>query len=208
MNTQTYRTKLERLKGNKEATQKRVEQSKLAIRKHQIKMINAEYALTLLQQAAKMTQQKLEYKISEIGSLALSSIFPEPYTLKIDFTSDGKSKTKCNITFELNNKTVDPLTASGGGAVIVTAFALRIALWNLQRPKSRAVIIMDEPFKFINGEEYQQKASRLLVEISNKLGIQFIIVSQDKNLGEAAHKLFEVKKIKGVSQVKVLQEND
>lgn len=206
MDTQQLRQSLERKKGKLESIQEDVSDNEKSIRKHKIRITNAKQSLVLIQTGAKLTQEKLEYRISEICTLALSSIFPEPYSLIVDFVTK-RGKTEADINFELNGNKVNPMTASGGGAAVVASFALRIALWNLQRPKSRPIIILDEPFKFINGEEYQNKASRLLVEISSRLGIQFIIVSQDKNLAEAAHKIFEVKKIKEISEVKEIQNN-
>jgi DNA repair exonuclease SbcCD ATPase subunit len=202
-----FRQQLERKKGRRESIQESISVINTGIRRSTIIINNAEQALVLLQLAAKLTQEKLEYRISEICTLALSSIFPEPYTLTVDFL-EKHNKTVAEISFDLNGNKVNPMMASGGGATIVAAFALRIALWSLQRPKSRPIIILDEPFKFINGEEYQIKASNLLLEISNRLNLQFIIVSQDKNLADAAHKVFEVKKIKGVSEVKEIQNND
>jgi DNA repair exonuclease SbcCD ATPase subunit len=87
---------------------------------------------------------------------------------------------------------IDPMTASGGGVVHVASFALRIAMWSLQRPRPRETILLDEPFHFLS-RDLQPKASELLKVISKRLGIQFVIVTHDDSLTEAADKVFEVK---------------
>jgi ABC-type sugar transport system ATPase subunit len=83
----------------------------------------------------------------------------------------------------------------------VAAFALRIASWSMQKPKSRNVIILDEPLKYLS-ENYQEKGSAMIKEISQRLGIQFIIVTHEQTLASYADKVFEVSIKKGVSQVK------
>ena len=95
---------------------------------------------------------------------------------------------------------MDPLSASGVGAVDVASFALRVASWSMQRPKSRSTLILDEPFRFLSAD-YQEQASVMIKEISDKLGIQFIIITHETILTSCADKIFEVKIRKGITQV-------
>jgi hypothetical protein len=39
--------------------------------------------------------------------------------------------------------------------------------------------VADEPFKFVNGEEEQERVATLLETLSQELAIQFIIVTDD-----------------------------
>ncbi|HQK37953.1 MAG TPA: hypothetical protein PLC81_09960 [Bacteroidales bacterium] len=146
------------------------------------------------------TQQQLQYHISDITTLALSAIFDDPYELIAEFTQ-RRNKTECDLYFSRDGEKTDPMSASGGGAVDVAAFALRIASWSMQRPKSNNVIILDEPLKYLS-VNYQEKGSAMIKELSQRLGIQFIIVTHEPTLASYADRVFEVSIKRGVSQVK------
>jgi DNA repair exonuclease SbcCD ATPase subunit len=92
------------------------------------------------------------------------------------------------------------LTASGGGAVDVAAFALRIASWSMAQPHSRNTIILDEPLRFLS-VDLQEKASTMIKEVSDKLGIQMILVTHNDTLASFADRVFNVSIKKGVSKV-------
>lgn len=96
---------------------------------------------------------------------------------------------------------IDPLTASGVGAIDVAAFALRIASWSMARPRTHPVIILDEPFRYLS-ENYQERASNMLKELSDKLGIQFIIITHEQTLTTSADRIFEIGKKRNKSYVK------
>ena len=158
-------------------------------------------ALEICQTVAKLTQSELEIHISELVSLALEAVFPRPYKLVLEFTlRRNRSEADLLLEDEDGNR-VDPMDAVGGGVVDVAAYALRIALWSLKRPRPRAVMILDEPLRFLS-RDLQGRASTMIREIGSKLGIQHIIVSHEENLLEAADKTFTVENKKGVSMVK------
>jgi ABC-type uncharacterized transport system YnjBCD ATPase subunit len=148
------------------------------------------------------TQQELQFHISDITSLALEAVFDDPYELKVEFV-ERRNKTECDLKFVRGDMEIDPMTASGVGAVDVASFALRIASWSMMRPRTRPTIILDEPFRFLS-ENYQDKASQMLKELSEKLGLQFIIVTHEQTLSSYADRTFEVSIHKGVSKVKQL----
>lgn len=185
------RYKVEQYKGRRaqvlhdlEDAQEKVKQYKRGIRQH-------EQAKTILRDVGLKTQQQLQYHISGIVSLALDAVLQDdPYEFKVEFIQ-RRNKTECDLYFERDGNRVDPLMAAGGGAVDVASFALRIASWSMQRPRTRAVIVMDEPFRFLSNN-YQEKASAMLKDLSEKLGIQFIIVTHEDILAEYADKVFTV----------------
>jgi len=157
-------------------------------------------SLEIIQQVAKLTQQQLEIHISELVSLALEAVFPNPYKMVLKFETRRNRSEADLLLQDENGNLLSPMDAVGGGVVDVAAFALQIALWSLKRPKPRAVMIMDEPLRFLSAD-LQDRAGRMIKEISAKLGIQFIIVTHEKNLLEAADKVFEVSIKDGVSTI-------
>jgi len=191
MTLRDIRYKVEQYKGRRaqvlhdlEDAQEKVKQYKRVIRQH-------EQAKTILREVGLKTQQQLQYHISGIVSLALDAVLQDdPYEFKVEFIQ-RRNKTECDLYFERDGNRVDPLMAAGGGAADVASFALRIASWSMQRPRTRAVIVMDEPFRFLSND-YQEKASAMLKDLSEKLGIQFIIVTHEDILAEYADKVFTV----------------
>ena len=68
------------------------------------------------------TQQTLQYHVSSIASLAMDAVFDDPYELKVEFV-ERRNKTECDLKFVREEQEVDPIEASGVGAVDVAAFA-------------------------------------------------------------------------------------
>jgi len=71
----------------------------------------------------------------------------------------------------------------------------------MEYPRSRPVIILDEPMKFLSVDK-QEKASLMIKELSDKLGLQFIIITHEPSLAIHANKIFEASIRKGVTKIK------
>ena len=155
-------------------------------------LLRLEKARKILQTVAQMTQQKLEYHLSEVVSLALDAVFDNPYRLRLRF-EQKRGKTEANLLFERDGKSIEPMSASGCGVIDVASFALRVALWSLRRPRTRAVLILDEPFKNLSND-LQERASEMVSLVSERLGIQTIMVTHNQELIKTADRIFHVVK--------------
>jgi len=193
------RTTLERQKGQQLQIQKTIALTNRDVNEKKRDLQRHEKAREIIRTVGVATQNQLSFHISDITSLALEAVFVDPYKLVVEFVQ-RRNKTECDLYFERNGNRVEPLSASGGGAVDVAAFALRIASWSMQRPKSRNVIILDEPLRFLSAN-HQEQASQMIKEVSQKLGIQFIIITHEPILASYADKVFETKIRKGVTEV-------
>ena len=148
------------------------------------------------------TQEQLQVHISSIASLALDSVLDDPYELSVQFVQ-RRNKTECDLMFTRDGNTIDPVEASGLGAVDVASFALRVASWSMMHGRLNNTIILDEPMKWLS-EDNQEKASKMIKEVSEKLGIQFIIVTHLESLTVDADKVFKFSKRKGVTKIEKL----
>lgn len=202
MTIQQLRQSLERQQGQKIQIERSIDQLKTDLTENKRSLRRHEQAREIIRTVGIETQRQLQFHISDITSLALEAVFDDPYELKVEFV-ERRNKTECDLKFVRGDMEIDPLTASGVGAVDVAAFALRIASWSMMRPRTRPTIILDEPFRFLS-ENYQDKASQMLKELSEKLGLQFIIVTHEQTLSSYADRTFEVSIHKGVSKVKQL----
>ena len=196
---QFVRNRLEQLKGQRSQVESSVSSLKSDLEKSGANLKLHEQAREIIRMVGIETQRQLQYHISDITSLALEAVFDDPYSLQVEFVQ-RRNKTECDLYFVRNEEHVDPISASGGGAVDVASFALRIASWSMQRPRTQNVIILDEPLRFLS-VDLQERASQMIKELSKKLNIQFIIVTHENTLASYADRVFEVKLKKGVSKV-------
>jgi len=194
------RKRLEQEKGKKIQIENTISKLTKRLKISNKELIRHEKAREIIKEAGLKTQRELQYHISDITSLALGSVFNKPYELEAEFV-ERRNKTECDLYFVRNENKVDPMDASGGGAVDVAAFALRIASWSMQNPKSNNTIVLDEPLKNLDAT-LQEKGSIMLKEVSKRLGIQFIIVTHEDILTFFADKVFPVKIKNLISKIK------
>ena len=187
---QDLRNKIERQKGKRDQLLITIDELGTRIDESTTSLQQHEQAREIVREVGLVTQQSLQYHISDITSLALEAVFEDPYELVAEFVQ-RRNKTECDLYFSREGNRADPEGASGVGAMDVAAFALRVASWSMQTPKRRNVIILDEPFKYLD-KARQPQASQMLKEISDRLGIQFIIVTHESTLAEYADKTFTV----------------
>jgi DNA repair exonuclease SbcCD ATPase subunit len=152
----------------------------------------------LFQSAAEATQKQLEFHISGLVSSALSAVWDNPYEFVLEFVQK-RGKTEAELWIERDGERMKPLDAAGGGVVDIISLALRMAFWSLTKT-SRPLLLLDEPLKQLSADK-QSKASDMLKSISEKLGIQILMVTHEKALLDAVDKQFEVKLVNGISEV-------
>jgi len=159
-------------------------------------------AREIVQSAAQLTQQSLEVRLSEIVSQALELVFDD---LNLGFSVQFVTKrnaTECEMYITEDGELYDPLGSCGFGAADVASFALRVAMWTLN--KTANVMVFDEPFR--NLDDYRMpNAALLLSTLSEELGIQMIVVTHEDELRSNAGKVFRVTKKGGISKVMVEQ---
>lgn len=177
--------KLHQIEVESISTKEKLVELRKAISRH-------EQAKEILKAIGLKTQQQLQYHISDIASLALDAVFENPYELILEFV-ERRDKTECDIVFVKEGEKVDPLTESGGGAVDIASFALRIASWSMQNPKTRNTIFLDEPMKNLS-PEYRERGSTMLKTVSQRLGIQLIIINHEPILTSNADKVIKIGK--------------
>ena len=137
-------------------------------------------AQQLCQQVAEAVQVSAHKQIASVVTRCLQAIFQEEaYEFQIDF-SRKRGKTEAKLAFTRMGQIFDPISASGGGMVDVASFALRLACLVLTRPTRRRLLVLDEPFRFVNGKEYQDRVGSLLTALAKEMQVQFVIVSDDE----------------------------
>ena len=148
-------------------------------------------ALEVVQAVAKETQEQLEYRVSELATLALSGILDNPYEVVLDFETKANN-TQAHILFHRDGESVRPMDASGGGAVDIASLALQMTMWSIGRPRTRNLMVLDEPLKWLKGKNMPVKGALMLREMSHRLGVQVLMVSHGPELIDGADNVIEV----------------
>ena len=198
--TEILRQYLNQERGKQIQITSEIDALKIDVKDASRELTRYEQAREVVREVGLKTQQSLQYHISDITSLALEAVFDDPYELIVEFVQ-RRNKTECDLLFGRNGNLIDPITGSGVGALDVASLALRVVAWSMQTPKSRNTIILDEPFRHLS-EDMQERASMMLKELSDRLGIQFIVITHRTTLTEYADKVFTVTKRKRISKVK------
>jgi hypothetical protein len=191
-NISEYKTKINKCRGKLEsfeARKKAISKSLIDLNNYQISL---EEAQVFIQVVARETQEQLKFHLTDIVNLCIATCFPD-IVFDIDFDVKN-NRTVAQLVYKTNGYNVDPMDASGGGLCDLTAFALRIALYNIGHTDN--VIIFDEPLKWLQPKELQVEAFKVMKELSDKMNIQFILVANSvgsENIIEIADRVFEVK---------------
>lgn len=188
------RAKAEQLKGQRSQLQKQLKEARHSYVSAFRSLKATEEARAFIQKVAAQTQEQIRFHITDLGSMALEAVFGPGIQLGLDF-EEKRGKTEARLCFVRGEERTDPLEADSGGASDIAAFALRCSLLMIQRPVPRKLLVLDEPFKNINDptREMHQRAAEMVKEISQRLGIQFIIVTMLPELAEVADKVFMIK---------------
>ena len=182
MNGETFRNILDKKTAEKNLLLKQIEAAELFVEKGEVELMAIEAAQVSIQTIAEKTQSQVKVHIEDIVTSALYAVIDDPYEFKVIF-EPKRGQTEARLVFLQDREEVDPMESTGGGAVDIAAFALRIALWAIE--KTSNTLIFDEPFRFLSAK-YQPKAGVMMKELSRELGIQFILVTHNEALKEIA----------------------
>jgi hypothetical protein len=165
-------------------------------------LIKARFVLT---EVAELTQRRFKDRVESLVTMALRSVYDRPYRFELRFERK-RNQFECKpIIWEGDVECEDLEFDLGGGVVDIVSFAFRVVLWNLERPRSRNVFILDEPVKFVGKGETQHRAGKMIREISHKLKVQILLITHEPDLAEIGDRTFVVTHDRIKSSVRVLE---
>lgn len=203
MNLQSIRQQLERKKGQQQQVSNDLAASQEAIANLEREISHTEKAQAIIMAVAKSTQSELEYRITEPVSLANAAVYDDPYKAVAEFILHGRGSTECHLGFERGGN-INTTNGIGGGVVDISSYAYRIGSLSLMRPRPRAVLCLDEPFRFVSRNK-MPLAGQMLSETSKQSELQIIIVTHIEELINCADRVFETKIKGGVTTIDMIQ---
>jgi DNA repair exonuclease SbcCD ATPase subunit len=134
-------------------------------------------ARELIQHAAQAVQVRAHEQIAKVVTRCLKTVFGGTgYEFKIHFERK-RGRTEARMRFVRGRHEVEPTSAAGGGVVDLAALALRVACLLLATPRRRKLLVLDEPYRNINGQLYRERAAELIEVLAQELDLQVIIAT-------------------------------
>ena len=166
----------------------RIEQQREKADQAKTRADNAIIAKEIVLSVAELTQSDIGKRVSELTSLALASVWEDPYDFEVEFVQ-RRGVTEADLWFVRRGHKIEPLAASGGGTVDIASLGLRLAVWSLN--KTAAVFILDEPFRNLSLDMHI-KASIMLQTLSKQLEIQIIMAAASDDMIAGADRVFRL----------------
>lgn len=172
---------LDRLKGKRAAAQEQVAAAKAEIRALLQEQKAAEQAVVLTQQVARETQKHLEFKVSALSTMALTSVLDRDISLSLEF-SEKRGKTEAEFAIIEEGMSLPPEDHVGGGVIDLLGLSLRFSIWSIMAQRTAPIFFLDEPLKWLKGGGMPEKGQELISQIAQQLGVQIIMVSHAPEL--------------------------
>lgn len=160
-------------------------------------------AHAILGAVSEALREEVKQRVEVVVAAALQAIFGTAYHFRFDAkVSRGVVSLTPLVGYGEDLSTARWVGADsvGGGVVDVVAFALRVAVLLLRRPKLRPVLFADEPFKHVS-DEFLPSVAEMLRRLATDMGLQLFVISHEEAVAAAANKVFYVSMKDGVSQI-------
>lgn len=143
----------------------------------------------LLVETSKEIQKQFKQNVEVLITHAIQTIYKYPYIFKLNFEMK-RNNLEVTPIVKKGKTSLQPKEDMGGGILDVIAMALKIILWHLEEPRTRAVLFLDEPFRFLGS--LANKAGYMLKYLSRYFGLQIIMTTHDKKLSKFYDRKFKV----------------
>lgn len=191
-----YDIELSRTEGNRDAVQHSLFNSETSLNDAKAHQALLEQVTEVLRALADLKREEMRLKVENLVTFGLRSVFKEHLTFKIVSGERAKQSTMelkvVSIVNEVEVET-DIVNAHGGGLVQVIALLLRIVILLFSRPAPARILILDESLAHLS-REYLEPAAELLASLSNKLGLQILMVTHSPEFEDAADRIYSFSK--------------
>lgn len=170
-----HRQLVNRLVGQRQRVQETASQEAVELTVCQDRLRSVMEAQSIVQGIAQALQQRAHDRIARVVTQCLTAVFDDPYEFQIRFDCK-RGKTEARLIFLRDGMVLeDPLNEIGGGVIDVAALALRLSCILLSKPRVRRLVVLDEPFSCIRGDENRARTRTMLQRLSEELGFQVIL---------------------------------
>jgi hypothetical protein len=146
-----------------------------ALQQIQTNLEAANESQVIFQSVAQSIQQRVHERMAGIVTRCLNAVFEDPYQFSIRFDRK-RGKTEARMVFSRDGVELeDPLNEIGGGVVDVAALALRLGCVLMHRPPLRRFLCLDEPFRYVRGQDNRARTKTMLERLVKDLDLQILL---------------------------------
>lgn len=185
---QQFRTKVDDIKADMRFLTQKLQEYQIKKSEAEVVGIDALEARAIIQSVAENTQQNMVKYFTSLITPMIQAIWQDDREFEMEFLQKNNT-TVCDVWINKDGNKASLFGSSGGGLRNIVSLGSRVAFWHIER-KTRPTFFLDEPFSALNSIDYQERVSETIKELSDKLGIQFIIVSDQPSL--QCDKMFKV----------------
>ena len=150
--------------------------------------------------AAQVAQRTAKQKVEALVTAAIRSVYDRSFSFKLKFKQQRNKSTVEPVVIEGDTE-YNAKEDLGGGMIDIISFALRLVIWSMRTHRTRQTMILDEPMKFVGKGELLERGAQFIKNVSQRLGVQFIILTHEPQLAEIADKAWKVTHVNGKSVV-------
>lgn len=194
----SYRVKLDRIKNKKAELLSSIDACTSGIEEQKLACADICDAIDVMNAVSALSKAQVIGTIESLCTKALQSVLGTSYKFVVE-TGMSRGRTDVEFWVEEDGERFSVKDDESGGERDVISFALRIIVWALSESKLSSTIVLDEPGKHISADKIPL-FSMLIKELSEMLGIQFIIVSHVPEIAEAGDTWYHVEKVNGYSE--------
>lgn len=187
---------LDRLLLQKEGEHKAILSTKVELEKQvSLKKQEAELlekVVAVVQKLTEISRKETLEKVAAIVTTALQEVKDPNLSFRINYKTERSQAVAEFVVYNSKLKAeMDPIESCGGTLVDIIEFALKISLLLKWQPQLSRVLILDEALKHVSAVDKPAMA-QFVRKVTEKLGIQLILVSHSSELISDAHKVFSV----------------
>jgi hypothetical protein len=158
------------------------------MRKKHETLVKARWVLT---EAAKLTRREFKTRVEDLINLVIKSVFIDrKFEFVLEFY-EMRNQVECRPLISENDELYEPIDEMGGSTAQLLGLFFRPILWSLEKVRSRALFIIDEPEQHI-GESNIDALGQVITLLSHQLNIQFILTTHNWNLAPYGDCTFQV----------------
>jgi len=146
----------------------------------------------VLTEVVKRTQLRFKGYVETLVTKCINTVFDRDFEFVLNYEIKANKTYIQPLVKEGGNEPQVPKEEMGVGILDLLSFALRVVLWSLERPRSRAVFILDEPMRDLGKGKLLDRAGDVLRELSQRLGFQLIVITHEPQLSRIADRTFRI----------------
>jgi len=163
-----------------------------------------EQVIDALRKYSVLMEQTLRKKLDNVITYGLNCIFGQGYESCLEFSiSRGQAMLQSMVRNTLGKVEfiADVEDGNGEGMSNVVSLIYRVLVLSLYRPMQKQILWLDECFRNLDDNKIES-AGEFLRYLCDRLGMQMVLITHQKQLLEIGEKCYELELVDGETRVK------